>query len=131
MGPGGDDVGPGGNETSVLCDLLPNGDPQNRANGEYYSRFEMEVNPILIRSCGGSGCHSGPDNGFWIIDDSDPCSVPANFLTSQVYIRFDSPDNSPILSKPIDPTHSGFRVFPLGQSDPGYISIRNWLLLAF
>jgi hypothetical protein len=116
--------------SEILCNLLPNGDPQQRANGEYYNVFEEQVNGILTTSCGGSGCHASPDNGFWLQAESEPCSVPGNFLMTQAYIDFSNPNTSPILEAPYDPAHSGYTIFT-GRTDPRFITIQSWILLAF
>ena len=132
---GGDLVGgapAGGDEdTSVFCQLLPNGDPQNRADGLYYQQFENEINELLTSTCAnGGGCHESSTRGFWLQPQSDPCSVPANFLLTQAYINFAEPDASPMLSAAYDPAHSGYMIF-VGRSDPDFITLRNWVLLAF
>ena len=116
--------------SEILCNLLPNGDPQQRANGEYYTVFEEQVNGILTTSCGGSGCHASPNNGFWLQAESEPCSVPGNFLMTQAYIDFSNPNTSPILEAPYDPAHSGYTIFT-GRTDPRFITIQSWILLAF
>jgi hypothetical protein len=117
--------------TDVLCDLLPNGDPQNRAQGQYYALFETEINPSLQLSCSSrNGCHATPDNGFWLQDSDDPCSVPANFLMTQAYINFANANESPILKAPYDPEHSGYMIYT-GRTDARFIALRNWILLAF
>ena len=120
----------GGGYAEVLCDLLPNGDPQQRADGQYYSVFETEINTILTSSCGRSGCHANSENGFWLQPQSDPCSVPGNFLMTQAYIDFRNFNNSPILEAPYDPYHSGYTIFT-GRTDERFIAIQSWILLAF
>ena len=127
---GGDSMG-GNRDTSVLCQLLPNGDPQNRADGLYYQQFENEINESLTSTCAnGGGCHETSMYGFWLQPQSDPCSVPANFLLTQAYINFAEPDASPMLNAAYDPAHSGYMIF-VGRSDPDFIALRNWVLLAF
>ena len=120
----------GGGNTELLCDLLPNGDPQQRSDGQYYSVFETEINTILTSSCGRSGCHASSENGFWLQPQSDPCSVPGNFLMTQAYIDFVNFNNSPILEAPYDPYHSGYTIFT-GRTDERFIAIQSWILLAF
>ena len=112
--------------TSIYCDQLPNGDPLGREG--FYETFEADVNLILQAQCTGSGCHGNANNGFWIQPDEEPCSVEANFITSMLYVTPWNIDYSPILSKPLDPNHGGYRTFAGGQSDPFYIIIRNWLI---
>lgn len=121
---------PGGGDTVVFCDLLPNGDPQNRADGLYYQTFEEDINNKLTMGCGSSGCHGTPMNGFWLQASADPCAIPANFLMTQAYINFAEPDESLILTAPYDPEHSGHDVYT-GRSDPRFVALRNWVLLAF
>ena len=124
---------PGGNEggnTQILCDLLPNGDPQNRANGQYYEVFENEINPILTNSCGSGGCHATSENGFWLQTSNESCSVSGNFLMTQAYINFANPNQSPILEAPYDPYHSGYAIFT-GRTDVRFIAIQSWVLLGF
>lgn len=121
---------PGGGDTTVLCDLLPNGDPQNRADGLYYEQFANEINGSLSQSCGSSGCHGTPMNGFWLQSSNDPCAVPANFLMIQAYINFANPDESLVLTAPYDPDHEGSDIYT-GRSDQRFIDLRNWILLAF
>jgi len=133
MAPGGDDMPPGGTpgNTSVLCDLLPNGDPQNRAGGQYYQLFTDTVNDSLITSCGSrGGCHATSENGFWLQGYDDPCSAEANFLMVQAYINFVDPDTSPMLTAPYDPEHNGYQIYT-GRADPRFVELRNWVLLAF
>lgn len=123
----------GGNEgenTQIFCDLLPNGDPQNRAEGRYYEVFDNEVNTILTASCGRSGCHATSANGFWLQAADLPCSVPANFLMTQAYINFSNPNESPLLEAAYDPYHSGYTIFT-GRTDPRFISLQTWVLLGF
>ena len=120
----------GGGNAEILCELLPNGDPQQRADGQYYDVFEAEVNTILTTSCGRGGCHAGPENGFWLQPLSDPCSVPGNFLMTQAYIDFTNPNTSPILEAPYDPSHSGEGIFT-GRTDPNFITVQSWILLGF
>jgi hypothetical protein len=127
------DIDPGGgeNDTSIFCDLLPNGDPQNRADGLYYEQFAEEINTSLSNSCAGrNGCHNTPTPGFWIQPSSEICAIPANFLMIQAYINFVDVDNSPILTAPYDPNHSGYQIY-IGRSDPEFVALRNWVLLAF
>jgi hypothetical protein len=127
---GGMDIGGGGGNTDVFCDLLPNGDPQNRADGLYYDQFANEVNNSLSMSCGRSGCHDTARNGFWLQASDDPCAIPANFLMTQAYINFVNADQSPILTAAYDPDHSGYQIYT-GRSDPRFVALRNWVLLAF
>jgi hypothetical protein len=111
----------------LACDLLPNGDPQNRGNGAYYQTFVDEINNILIVGCGTAGCHNTPNNGFWIQRDL-ACSVESNFLTSQLYITPSQVDFSPLLARAFDPDHAGYRIFGAGMSDPAFIRLRNWVI---
>ena len=126
MAMGGND----GENTQIFCDLLPNGDPQNRAEGRYYEVFDNEVNTILTASCGRSGCHATSANGFWLQAADLPCSVPANFLMTQAYINFSNPNESPLLEAAYDPYHSGYTIFT-GRTDPRFISLQTWVLLGF
>lgn len=118
------------NPTEVFCSALPSGDPQGRYN--FYETFRDRINGILTYSCGASGCHGQPypNYSFWVLPANDPCSVQANFVMSQLYIDFNTPLNSPLLTYPIDPEHGGGgKVFPNGNSDQNYNEIRNWIVL--
>ena len=125
----GDIAGTNG-DPNILCDLLPNGDPQNRANGAYYQVFRDEANGILTNSCGSSGCHASPENGFWLRGEEEICSVESNFLVTQTYINFADPNRSPILEAAYDPYHSGYTIFT-GRNDPRFITLQSWILLGF
>ena len=126
------DPGPSGGsgDPSVLCDLLPNGDPQNRADGQYYEVFVNEANEILTRSCGSGGCHGTPMNGFWLRAANETCAIESNFLMTQAYINFANPNRSPILEAAYDPYHSGYTIFT-GRTDPRFITLQSWILLGF
>jgi hypothetical protein len=114
------------NPTEVFCAALPSGDPQGRPN--FYETFEARINGILASSCASSGCHDQPypDYGFWVVNVDDPCSVQANFLMSQLYVNFNEPLRSPLLVRPLEPNHGGYRV--LTQADPEYTELRQWIV---
>lgn len=126
---GGQMMSSSSSSTASFCDALPLGDPLRRPN--YYEVFRDEVNPILTNSCAQGGCHAEPsaEYGFWIVDEDDPCSVQANFITSQLYINFLNQLASPILTAPIDPNHGGYMIFNRGSSSPEYVTIKNWITL--
>ena len=115
--------------TEGFCAALQQGDPRRRPN--YYEMFRDEVNPILTSSCAQGGCHAEPsaEYGFWVVSEDDPCSVQANFITSQLYINFLDQLRSPILTAPIDPNHGGYMIFNRGSSSPEYVIIKNWITL--
>lgn len=127
----GGDTPVGGSSTSIFCELLPNGDPQNRADGQYYEVFAEDVNASLITSCASrGGCHQTSTNAFWLQQLDAECSTQANFLMTQSYIDFTNYDASPILTAPYDPEHEGYMIFQ-GRDDPRFRLLRNWIILAF
>jgi hypothetical protein len=127
----GGDTPVGGSSTSIFCDLLPDGDPQDRADGQYYQVFQDEVNASLITSCASrGGCHQTATHAFWLQQLDAECSTQANFLMTQSYIDFTNYDTSPILTAPYDPEHQGYMIFQ-GRDDPRFRLVRNWIILAF
>ena len=116
-----------GEGTQVFCDILPNGDPLNRGEGEFYAKFRDEVNAVLLDSCSGSMCHSLSSRGFWLIDDEEPCNVEANFITSLLYINYQELAYSPILSQPFDNRHLGYGIFGDGRETPDFLILQSWV----
>jgi hypothetical protein len=113
-------------DTELFCAALPTGDPQGRPG--FYETFRDNINGILSNSCALSGCHDLPyaEYGFWVINEREACSVQANFMMSQLYVNYNTPLSSPILTKPLDPEHGGYRI--LNAADPEYTAIRAWIV---
>ena len=134
MGPMGGDPndrgtgGVGGSRFPELCASA--GDPLNRADGRFYEEFESRINTLLLSNCTNGDCHGSSSRGFWLLEATDACSVPANFSTAVLYTDFQEIDRSPILTEPLDPEHTGYGVFLRGQSNEDFIELRTWLGLS-
>lgn len=114
--------GPGG-AGDIPCSALPQPDrtPYD------FTVYQMQVQPLLLQQCG-TGCHgvAGAAGGLWLRPAADACATQWNFLAVQWFIDLRSPRTSPLLTKPLDPTHAGRAIFA-NAADPGYITLSRWI----
>lgn len=127
MGAGGAGGG-GGSGGGVPCDALPVGDVLDR-HPDYWRRFEEEINPMMLESCTGGGCHeiAGNGGGLWL-RGGGACDLRWNFLTVHWFIDPRDPPQSPLLTQPVNPLHGGREVFH-GRADPRYGQLKLWIEL--
>ncbi len=134
MGGSGGSGGEGGGGVRFPCQGVPDSDPIGREG--YYETFRDSISPYLVGTeeepggtCSSDGCHEpGGDGGNLLLlpAGSEGCSTGWNFAAVQIYIDPSVPNNSPLLTQPIDPAHGGRVVWAV--DDEGYLATREWVI---
>ncbi len=98
-----------------------------------FERFESDVAPVLMnRGCDAEGdCHGGGIRGTLQLSPASAKDLRFDFDQVVLQVSATSPDESPILTEPLElgagGTPHGFKAFA-DTSDTGYQAIRGWIL---
>lgn len=99
----GSDVIPGADSPADAMDLPAGG----------VAEFTSRLQPLLINKCAGVGCHAQPTESNFQLSRMPGNRNPTRRQTQQNLVEVlrwidkDQPQNSPLLQKPLDPTHAG------------------------
>jgi hypothetical protein len=117
----------------------PNSEPPTRTypsfqkelSPAHVSTFSVQVQPLLLRSCGTAGCHDANHPGpLALVGSFRPSqrSSQKNLRAVLAQIDTEEPDTSPLLVESLRPHGAAHRSpFMNGLNDPAYAKLSDWV----
>ena len=104
---------------------------QKELSPSHVSSFSVQIQPMLVRSCGTAGCHDANHSGSLILQGSArPAqrSSQLNLRSVLAHIDTDEPELSPLLLESLRAHGTARRSpFATGLNDPAYAKLADWV----